>query len=171
MEIALFELAGVSMNGWKSNDTWDDYLVYSDPIQDHKIRIDRNCDVYVEHISGRNGIAFCCDSFCEAIQLADRLKRAILNEPDPRVAVLETTQLNLKEYLNEAYEMINELRAQIEELHNLLARVESTGNALYTGISIANERNNANIEGPVVSAHQETIYAVSAELRKVRNKP
>jgi len=93
------ELAGVSTDGWESHDNRDNHLVYPDLPEGYQIRIDCDWYVYIEDRYGRDRITLCCDGYCHAARLADRLKRAFLGEPDPRVAELEAINKELCDVL------------------------------------------------------------------------
>ena len=94
-----FEQAGVSTDGWDSRpqDFCEDTLAY----------IEAPTTIYVHRYTDGFTVGFGAMEFygrprmcfSQAFHLADRLKRAVLDEPDPRVAELEAINKELYDAL------------------------------------------------------------------------
>ena len=144
--INVVEQAGVSTNGWvfkfvpvlnQPNCEWIELSLSEDVI--FQIQLDSWSDrVYILNIDEEN-VDIRTSGLIESIQLADRLKRAILGEPD-----------------------------RVAELEELIRRFYVASSAMLTGISIANHRQGANIKGEVVDNFNKVVNEAKAALAKAR---
>lgn len=100
-----FEKAGVSKDGW-IYDKRDKSLQYSTDLI--FFEIDSSGVLYL-WAKNEDSLIVATSDTTESIQLADRLKRASLNEPNPRVAELEAINQELKDAVGELVEENKEL--------------------------------------------------------------
>ena len=134
--ISAFEQAGVSTDGWVYDELYDSLECRPEPLL---LEITRDGRLQLWGDGSDRIIADTCGIY-QSIQLADRLKRAIQQEPDPRVA----------------------------ELEELIRRFYVASSAMLTGISIANDRQGANIKGEVVDNFNKVVNEAKTALAKAR---